>query len=639
MKKIIIIVMVMMMTVNSANALTLELLDNTDKCSYIPSLDVDYCNSTYLACDVSKVDKKNARFIFKTTDSDYAEQITGLYDISYSIEAVDGCYKIFIEGYKDKFIDVDNVPCIDGTCFYQYAWWNTSLTRYPLISYDNLTNTIFYMNDSYGLDSNGHGKQYIACVPESFEETIYAYNDSVDKWYCANSTTQFVTRVDQGNGSNYGTLDVSLVGWYTMNSTSGQDYSDHNNKMNVGGNPTLTAGKVGNAIDLDGNDYFSVADTPDFDFDEDESLTFMAWYKDDTGTVEGSIFHHNKASVQDNVYFGVGRWGNGYAYIDLHNQTTGSLNIGYKYIKGSVLVDDGNFHHIAGTLDRSTQWMTLYVDGKVDGTPVKHSGRFSPDSVIYIGCDGAGTTCINGFLDDIRIYNRSLSQAEIVAIYNNTKPDNYFITGEFEVYVPPAPVTNVTSRGGVAPYMILKGFNLWELLFESTIKAVIVYVHDIIVTGSMEITGNITQTDGNTTINMIYGSMYGNDIDNTTLPASDMYVPIQNFNGSKSNGFTFVNDNLTAHYNGSYKVSASMSFSGKANDEYHLSLGVDGVMIRECHAERKMGTGGDVGSMAFTCIKSIYENDIISIMVENTISTVPPAIHDININLIRIGND
>ena len=85
---------------------------------------------------------------------------------------------------------------------------------------------------------------------------------------------------------------------------------------------------------------------------------------------------------------------------------------------GSNLAD-GTWHHIAGTFDASTRVMRLYVDGVLAAEKTTTVG-LSVNSVplrIGISSNTAALEPFNGFIDEVEIYNRALSQSEIQAIF------------------------------------------------------------------------------------------------------------------------------------------------------------------------------------------------------------------------------
>lgn len=80
----------------------------------------------------------------------------------------------------------------------------------------------------------------------------------------------------------------------------------------------------------------------------------------------------------------------------------------------------GHWHFIAGTYDGST--MRLFVDG-VQAADTAASGDIAPSSsdlVIGQNSDN-GEDLYKGIIDDIRIYNRALTPAEIEALHRGTQ--------------------------------------------------------------------------------------------------------------------------------------------------------------------------------------------------------------------------
>ena len=91
-------------------------------------------------------------------------------------------------------------------------------------------------------------------------------------------------------------------------------------------------------------------------------------------------------------------------------------------VVGTTDVNDGLWHHVAGSFD-GTQY-NLYVDGKLEAT-VATSGSISAGTAYY-GCIGAHykkdderdpRRFFEGLIDDVRIYDRILSESEVHYIF------------------------------------------------------------------------------------------------------------------------------------------------------------------------------------------------------------------------------
>ena len=91
-------------------------------------------------------------------------------------------------------------------------------------------------------------------------------------------------------------------------------------------------------------------------------------------------------------------------------------------VVGITDVNDGLWHHVAGSFDGAQY--NLYVDGKLEAT-VATSGSISAGTAYY-GCIGAHykknderdpRRFFNGLIDDVRIYDRILSESEVHYIF------------------------------------------------------------------------------------------------------------------------------------------------------------------------------------------------------------------------------
>jgi hypothetical protein len=76
---------------------------------------------------------------------------------------------------------------------------------------------------------------------------------------------------------------------------------------------------------------------------------------------------------------------------------------------------DGRWHHVAGVL--SSKGMDVYYDGSprkhdVDGQPA----LFAPTGALWVGREATTGHDFRGDIDDVRVYDRALTQAEITAL-------------------------------------------------------------------------------------------------------------------------------------------------------------------------------------------------------------------------------
>jgi len=133
-----------------------------------------------------------------------------------------------------------------------------------------------------------------------------------------------------------------------------------------------------------------------------------------------------------------------------------------------------------------------------------------------------------------------------------------------------------------------------------------------------------------------YAEMWGRQITNITISAPGVYENITGLVVGHISNVVFNSSKFIIVEPGIYKISSQFAFSDGANTEFHLAMGKNGIRDEHCHTERKIGTGGDVGSASFTCIDNVTTGDILTVMVENVDNTNDPEIHSINFNILKI---
>ena len=102
------------------------------------------------------------------------------------------------------------------------------------------------------------------------------------------------------------------------------------------------------------------------------------------------------------------------------NQGKPMFQIGATVISSSVIVNDGDWHHVSVTCDNTTGY--IYVDGVQTGTgSLTMTGISSLDN-LKIGGDGSSGPYLNGKIDETAIWNTALTNAQILEIYNNGRP-------------------------------------------------------------------------------------------------------------------------------------------------------------------------------------------------------------------------
>jgi len=211
-----------------------------------------------------------------------------------------------------------------------------------------------------------------------------------------------------------------LVARWKFDEGSGTTAGDSSGNGNTGtlvNGPAWTTGIISGAVSFDGTDDFvSVADNL---LRDNLSLTLAMWIRT---TASGILFAYQNAAYPSSSTNGVPA-----LYVGTDGKLRGEFWMGaVSPIASALSVSDGRWHHVAVTGNTNTQ--TLYLDGQPAGTL---SGQINhlDMSKNQVGTGwggwpglGSGWQFFRGSIDDVRIYSRALTQAEIQALIRQMPP-------------------------------------------------------------------------------------------------------------------------------------------------------------------------------------------------------------------------
>lgn len=189
-----------------------------------------------------------------------------------------------------------------------------------------------------------------------------------------------------------------LLLYYTFDDGTANDSSGSANPGTLSGGPTPIAGRIGTgAMSFDGiDDKINTVSN----FIGTSPLTFAAWVRPRV-LGAGNTFLYNGATILSGID------GNRFRFTSNNSVYVSSAS-------NALPLNVWKF--IAVTRDASGI-TNLYVDGARSGTTNVAGGApaFGTRNVTIAGNDASGV--FNGDMDDVRIYNRALSQSEIGEIY------------------------------------------------------------------------------------------------------------------------------------------------------------------------------------------------------------------------------
>jgi hypothetical protein len=227
----------------------------------------------------------------------------------------------------------------------------------------------------------------------------------------------------QGNyvGTN-ATGTAPIAGTVALYQAEGNanDTSGNSHNGTIHGGVTFTSGKSGQAFSFAGNvgDYVEVPNAAALE--PAANLTVDMWVKGPAPA--GYLLAKGQGDAS----------GASYAFYTLHDGLQFYVHVGGGFTLSPDAgpgIWDNNWHHIAGTYDGSV--VRLYVDGVQVG-----SGTASAGTIAYAASDAnashdlfignyalttfypGGNFPFKGQIDDVGVYNRTLSGAEIAAIYS-----------------------------------------------------------------------------------------------------------------------------------------------------------------------------------------------------------------------------
>ncbi len=169
------------------------------------------------------------------------------------------------------------------------------------------------------------------------------------------------------------------------------------------GSLTYGAGRIGKAIMFDGNNQSVVFNATPSQAPINVSISF--WMK---GTASPNQYLLGILSYEDNFQKYLSFW------VDDQNKFYSYLSIQASPIEADFIPE--NWIHVVGTYDGLKS--NLYINGTLTGTLAEEGGVMTSFKKITLGYSEASAKYWTGSIDELYIYNRALTQAEVTQLYN-----------------------------------------------------------------------------------------------------------------------------------------------------------------------------------------------------------------------------
>jgi hypothetical protein len=237
--------------------------------------------------------------------------------------------------------------------------------------------------------------------------------------------------VDADGNANLGSADLvvnaidgsipatGLAGHWSFNETNGTTAFDSSGTGNHGAminlnNANRVTGVWGNGLAFNGtNTYVTVSNTLGADF------SLSVWIKgtqvfqqtDQTFNGTGIIWSDVGGNANDFILGGTRNLAGTNRLSFFTGNPDSSLN-------GTRNISDGKWTHLAVVRKKATGERRVFVNGSLDAANTAGTNLLTANAVINFGGNTLNSRFFAGYMDEVRAYNRALSDAEVLSLAN-----------------------------------------------------------------------------------------------------------------------------------------------------------------------------------------------------------------------------
>ena len=248
------------------------------------------------------------------------------------------------------------------------------------------------------LDNNGERIK----LQDAIGNTILDF-EYKDGWRSITDGDGFSLTMIEPRDSIIFSSEKGLVAHWKFDDGSGGTVTDSagTNNGTLIGDPTWTTGRFDGALSFDGaGDYVSVAPIVPL---IGNTVTAQAWIRLSEYAMWSPILTQNS--------------GNGYYFYVSSTKPSFYIVVSPSYVQAisPEVINTDQWYHVAGTNDGSN--LKLYIDGQLKDS-ASSTGYLGVNNIAKIGGEPGSSYYFTGLIDDVRIYDRAVSESEFQDIAN-----------------------------------------------------------------------------------------------------------------------------------------------------------------------------------------------------------------------------
>ncbi|RLF32045.1 MAG: hypothetical protein DRM98_04535, partial [Thermoplasmata archaeon] len=254
----------------------------------------------------------------------------------------------------------------------------------------------------YQTQETTYGSMLISSLKtDSSDEDLICFTHTINQ--SLNPTSYIYKWMINGNP-----LNELLLPFDTENNSIAKDYSGSNNNGTVIGATWTDQGKIGGAYYFDGaGDYIETDLPPVLGDVSNNDFTISLWMKSDDIDEEQRVLWEGGTHKNFGLMFQFG----------------GEIHFGICYndgIQDSVRTENltsNTWYHIVGVWDASEKQLKIYANGEPSVIPGNRTFSQGGQDTFDIGHGMASSRFWKGYIDEVQLYDRTLSDKQVYQLY------------------------------------------------------------------------------------------------------------------------------------------------------------------------------------------------------------------------------